>query len=52
MPADSLSKVQPDLLMVDGLKQVSHLPPLDDTKSISQAAVVYRKDLKAPKRWF
>ncbi|EFO24773.1 hypothetical protein LOAG_03714 [Loa loa] len=49
MSIDSLSKIQPDLLMVDSLKQISHSIPLDDKKSMNQSAVVYKKDLKAPK---
>ncbi len=50
MSADSLSKVQPDLLLLDSSKQMSHLIPLDDTKSLNRSAAVYKKDLEAPKR--
>ncbi|VDO11818.1 unnamed protein product [Brugia timori] len=49
MSADSLSKVQPDLLLLDSSKQMSHLIPLDDTKSLNRSAAVYKKDLEAPK---
>lgn len=50
MSFDSLSKVQPDLLMVDSPKQVSHLIPLDDSKSVNPFAAVCKKDFNAPKR--
>lgn len=50
MSLDSLSKVQPDLLMADSLKQMSHLLPLNDTKPVNEAAAVYKKELNAPKR--
>uniref|UniRef100_A0A0R3S085 Fe/B12 periplasmic-binding domain-containing protein n=1 Tax=Elaeophora elaphi TaxID=1147741 RepID=A0A0R3S085_9BILA len=49
MPVDSLSKVQPDLLMVDSSKQLSQLLPLNGTESLNQTAAVYKKDLQAPK---
>uniref|UniRef100_A0A1I8EV18 Uncharacterized protein n=1 Tax=Wuchereria bancrofti TaxID=6293 RepID=A0A1I8EV18_WUCBA len=50
MSAGSLSKVQPDLLLVDSSKQMSHLIPLDGTKSLNRSAAVYKKDLEAPKQ--
>ncbi|VDN06800.1 unnamed protein product [Thelazia callipaeda] len=49
MSLDSLSKIQPDLLMVETSAATSHLPPLNDTKSLSHAAAVYKKDLQAPR---
>ncbi|VDK70148.1 unnamed protein product [Litomosoides sigmodontis] len=49
MSLDSLSKVQPDLLMADNLKQMSHLLPLNDTKPVNEPASVHKKDLNAPK---